>query len=132
MSKYEKTFFLSYNIVKRIIYLIAASNRRRIKLNLEEFVEVHYLKYLLTVLNSNEEYMMEFKNLREVRFTKEDLEDIIRDQMMLLLIDGNQCFEKVSVQRNGKGICYYNIFCSKEFYMICHNYSANINISCFA
>lgn len=131
VAKYKKTFFISQDIVKRIIHFVTASNRRRLKLNIEELVEVNYLKYLLTVLNSNEQYMIEFKNLSNCHLSKEDLEYIIKEQMELLLIDGSQCFENICIQREGKGICSYKIICSKEFYMVCHGYNVNIDIDNF-
>ncbi|MBE5063868.1 hypothetical protein INF30_11455 [Lachnospiraceae bacterium DSM 108991] len=131
VDKYEKTFFLSQDIVERIIHYVTDSNGRRLKLNIEELVEVNYLKYLLKVLNSNEQYILEFKNLCNCYLSKEDLENIIKEQMGLLLIDGSQCFENICIQRRGKGVCYFKIICSKEFYTVCHRYSGNIDISVF-
>lgn len=130
ISRYEKTFFLSRDIVKKIINFVAISNRRRLRLNIEEFIDVGYLKYLLTVLNSNEQYMIEFKEMENAYFSKEDLEEIIKEQMLLLHIEGKPCFENVSIQRKGSCLCLYEIMCSKDFYMMCRRYSEYIDISC--
>lgn len=131
VDKYEKTIFISQEIIKKIICFVTGSKRRRLKLNVEELVEINYLKYLLTVLNSNEQFMIEFKNLCNYHLSIEDLENIIKEQMELLLIDGSHCFENIHIERNGKGICYYKIICSKEFYTVCHRYHGNIDISSF-
>lgn len=122
---------LTKSILYKLICHINKSCSFLVKIEMESLLEVQYIKYLIRVFKSNDEYLTAFHILGNRSLNKKTICNIFAKQFEMLTINGYKCFDKVKVESLNKGYLRFDFNCSQLFYYACHNVIKTFDMSNF-
>lgn len=131
MKEYPFPVLITKSILYKLIQWIEKRRKIVLKVKGEALVETQYMKYLLTVFRSNQEFFMVFQIPLGDLPEAEVIYHLLADQFQMLTIDGSKCFEQVKVKKRYSGM-RYDFKCSAKFYRVCQGHSEELDLSFFA
>lgn len=131
MKEYPFPVLITKSILYKLIQWIEKHQKIVLKVKGEALVETQYMKYLLMVFRSNQEFFLTFQIPSADLPEAEVIYRLFADQFQMLTIDGSRCFDQVKVKKRYLGI-RYDFKCSAEFYQVCQEHSEELDLSFFA
>lgn len=94
----DEYIILSETAIYTIIYATQKNSSVQIKISVERLVSAGYANYLIKMINANREHpMFRYQYLHKINIDYNDILLILRQQIVLLTINGIRCFTEVSI-----------------------------------
>lgn len=132
MGDYEFPVLLNKSILYHIIQQVRMFHKTFFQIEIGVLIEGQYIKYLMNIFHSNEEYLAAFQIAAGTSFDIEILYMIFMEQFNRLFIDECKCFVKVKMIKLSSFNLRYFFKCSQEFYNACHNEIGTFDLTWFA
>lgn len=105
----DEYIILPESSVYTIVDAIQKEHSAKVKMSIERLLPPEYVSYAVNIVNANREHsMFHYHYIHKGSIGSEDILEILRRQIGLLVIHGVRCFTKASVQLSG-GRVYYKL-----------------------
>lgn len=132
MKDGKNPVLLTKSILYKVIESVKKSKKEVVKVEIGALVETQYMKYLVEIFRSNQEFLAAYHMLSTTQVNVELISRIFQLQFLLLTMNEKKCFEKVKVTKNNPDtVIQYWFQCSPAFYCACQKSPERFDLSIF-
>ncbi len=126
----EFPVLLTKSILYNLIWHIGRSRSHILKIEATAIIDVQYIRYLLNIFESNQEYLSIFRVSAGTDLSAKDIYTVFMKQFRILVFKEQRCFDSVELEMRNVEVRYCFI-CSAQFYGVCQQNPEAVDLNGF-
>ena len=126
----EFPVLLTKSILYNLIWHIAKSRSHILKIEATAIIDVQYIRYLLNIFESNQEYLSIFPVPTGTGLNADVIYTVFMKQFRILVFKEHKCFDSVELEKKNVEVRYCFI-CSAQFYDVCQQNPEVVDLNGF-